>query len=271
MSFFVIENKKTIKTDAMHEFAVFTKKNYPSIFGILSLKKSRVLPPDLVPKKDEPRKIFIALGNSQFSREKTKIPNNYKMVERTNEMYGDEWVLSYFLNKYFFPEEIKELNVKGTELHNWINMYKNYWLTICDIKYLPINKKIKIIMLDRNVYDTTYKMKKGNLYTPSYFFKLHTATYWKTNIDTLEGKIKYKWQKQEEDPLDFSFHIEYQQNNWYPMTDGFLPEKDYQCIFTLLHKKIHWRDFPLSTHVGFRGPMILWSDLKFLHKKIYIL
>jgi len=270
MSFFVLENKKAIK-EAKKEFVVFKKNNNPPIFGILSLQKSKVLPQDLLPEKDEPRKIFIALGNSKFSREKTKIQNNYKMVERTNEMYGDDWLLSYFLNKYFFPEEIKKLNAKGSELNDWINFYKNYWFTICDIKYLPINKKIKIIMLDRNVYDNKDKMKKGSLYTPSYFFKLNTATYWKTNNDTLEGKIKYKWQKEEEDPLDFSFHIEYKKNNWYPMTDGFLPEKDNQYMFKLLNKKKHWRDFPVSTHIGFRGPVILWSDLKFLHKKIYIL
>jgi len=271
MSYFVIPNNSKIKTDAANEFVVFKINNHSPIFGILSLAHSKVLPPDLLPKTDEPKEIFLALGNSRFSKEKTKIPNNYKMVKRTNEMYSNDWVLSYYLNKYFFPQEIKELNKNGMELNDWINMYNNYWLTICDVKYLPINKKIKIIMLDRNVYDTKNTMKKGKLYTPSYFLKLNTATYWKTDSDTLEGKIKYKWQKEEEEPLDFSFHVEYKKNNWYPLTDGFLPEKDNQHIFTLLNKKKHWRDFPVSTHIGCRGPIILWSDLKFLHKKIYIL
>ena len=43
--------------------------------------------------------------------------------------------------------------------------------------------------------------------------------------------------------------------NWYPIFDG-----------QLLKGKKHWSKLPKKTHVGLKGPMILWTDLKKLPK-----
>lgn len=50
----------------------------------------------------------------------------------------------------------------------------------------------------------------------------------------------------------FTFDIEYKKDNWYPLVNGYLPEKDSQK---------HWSEFPKNTHIGARGPMIKWKDL----------
>ena len=125
---------------------------------------------------------------------------------------------------------------KGLELSKWIHHYENKWLTIKDVEKFPLNKKIKLLMLDRNIYDTTDSFPQGKLYSPTTFFKKCYALYWKTSENNLSGKIKYAWQKEEDEPYDFEFHVEYKKNNWYPFTNGILPAKDNQGIFTLLNK-----------------------------------
>jgi hypothetical protein len=49
-----------------------------------------------------------------------------------------------------------------------------------------------------------------------------------------------------------------------------LPKKDKQNIFTLLNKNMNISDFPVDTHIGYRGPIIFWKEIKEL-KKVYIL
>jgi len=86
-----------------------------------------------------------------------------------------------------------------------------------------------------------------------------------TNIN-LQGKIKYKWQKTNEVPFDIEFDIEYKKDNWYPFIDGILPATDPQGFFELLRKDKSWDEFPKKSHIGFRGPMILWKYVKKLPK-----
>ena len=152
------------------------------------------------------------------------------------------------------------------ELSKWIHHYENKWLTIQEVKDLPLNKKIKLLILDRNIYDTTDSFKQGKLYSPTTFFKKNYAWYWKTDDTNLSGKIKYAWQKENDEPYDFEFHVEYKKNNWYPFTNGILPAKDNQGIFTLLNKDKHIKDFSEKTHLGYRGPIILWDKIKNLDK-----
>jgi hypothetical protein len=152
------------------------------------------------------------------------------------------------------------------ELSKWIHHYENKWLTIQEVQNFPLNQKIKLLILDRNIYDTTDSFKQGKLYSPTTFFKKNYAWYWKTDDTNLSGKIKYAWQKVNDEPYDFEFHVEYKINNWYPFKNGILPAKDNQGIFTLLNKDKHIKDFSGKTHLGYRGPIILWDKIKDLDK-----
>jgi len=59
------------------------------------------------------------------------------------------------------------------------------------------------------------------------------------------------------------FELEYMKDNWYPLINGKIPAKDEQGIMKFPNKKPKsWTEYPETTHVGWRGPMILWSDVK---------
>jgi hypothetical protein len=90
------------------------------------------------------------------------------------------------------------------------------------------------------------------------------------NLDGLNGKIKHKWQNNTEEAFDFEFEIEYKKNNWFPLINGILPAEDEQGFSELLGVEKSWSEFPKNTHIGWRGPFILWDDLKKLDK-VYII
>jgi len=155
-------------------------------------------------------------------------------------------------------------------MEKWIEKSKKYWITIKDIEKLKPNTKIKLLVLDRNVYDCKDKFKRGQLYIPEKFMTDNSAVYWKNNVASLKGYIIHKWQEKEDDivPFDIEFDIQYDKKNWYPLTNGILPAEDEQGYFKLLGVAKSWSEFPKATHIGWRGLMILWSNLTKL-KKIY--
>jgi len=266
MNFFIVKNKKK----ALEEFVVYQKrtKNHViiiqgTICGFLALKSSKVIPKELNDKDDKDY-IFEALGNSTFSKEKIKIPAGYKKINM-----NAEWILKVYLQKYISPEKIEILNQNGSEINSWIQKNRKYWLTIKDIENLKVNKKIKLLVLDRNIYDCKDKFIRGKLYKPENFFIENSAIYWKNNVVNLDGSIYYKWQNNQK-PYEFEFEIEYKKNNWYPLKNGILPATDEQGFSELLGEDMSWSEFPKKTHIGWRGPMILWENLKKL-EKVYIL
>jgi hypothetical protein len=273
MNFFVIKNKKL----ANEEFVIYQKRTkdhviiiHGSISGFIAKKSSKVIPKELLPEKDENNYIFEALGNSTFSREKKLIPEGYKKIRRTDKTFNLKWALSYYLQPYISPEKIALLNQEGYELEKWMQQYRKYWITIKDIEKLKPNKKIKLLVLDRNVWDDKNKFKKGKLYKPENFFVDNSAVYFKNNMASLNGKIKHQWQNNNEEPYNFEFEIEYKKNNWYPLTNGILPAEDEQGFSELLGEDKSWSEFSKNTHIGWRGPMILWDDLKKL-KKVWLM
>jgi len=264
--FFTITNSKEVIEDIMVYKKETKKGNFVFENIIVGLpSSSKYVPLELQVKLDV---IYEGLTNSKFSREPTKISKGYKKIT-----VNKEWILSVYLNSYISPEKIQKkiqkLNKGGLELGEWIEHYRDKWLTIKDVKELPLNKKVKLLLLDRNIYDDKDHIKEAKLYTPFFFFKKNVALYWKTNNNNLMGKIKYKWQKETDEPYDFEFHIEYDKNKWYPLTNGLLPAKDDQNITKLLDKETHITEFSEDTHLGYRGPIMFWDEIKDLDK-VYI-
>jgi hypothetical protein len=275
MDIFIVKNKLL----ANEEFVVYQKIKKENnmmfiegtICGLLLNKSSKVIPKKLLENEESNNKyIFLALKHSTFSSKKTLIPDDYKKMKRTNNKFSSEWVHKYYLQPYISPEKIIKLNEQGYELSKWIEKNKKYYLTINDIIKLEPYKKIKLLVLDRNIYDDTDVFIEAKLYKPESFFIKNSAIFWKTT--DLQGKIYYKWQDEynNKEPYDFEFEIEYKKGNWYPLKNGILPAKDEQNMFQLLGKNKHYLEFPKTTHIGFRGPMILWNKLNKL-KKIYII
>ena len=62
----------------------------------------------------------------------------------------------------------------------------------------------------------------------------------------------------------------FKHQNWYPIENGILPANDKQKVYTLLTMDKHITDFSEDTHVGYRGPIIIWKEIKYLDK-VFIL
>ena len=264
MIFFIIKNPKEVINDIVIYKKETRKDNFifeNTIVGLPST--SKYIPLNL---QTSDNLFYKALTHSTFSIKPIKLSKSYKKVEEMNK----EWIKSFYLNPYISPEKIKKLSIKGLELETWIEYYKDNWLTIQYVKELPMNKKVKLLLLDRNIYDNKEHIKEAKLYTPSYFFNKNYAWYWKTNNDTLSGKIKYEWQKHSEEAYNFDFHVEYKENKWYPLTNGLLPGEDDQYMVELLNKETNVNDFSLDTHLGYRGPIIIWKEIKKFNK-VYLL
>jgi len=264
MNFFIVSKSKDVINDIVIYKKETKKGNFifeNTIVGLPS--SSKFVPTNLQSLQNV---IYKGLTHSKFSTEPTKLSKGYKQISDINK----EWISSYYLNPYISQEKIAKLNTKGLELTQWIEHYRNIWLTIDQVKDLPLGKKIKLLLLDRNIYDDKDHIKEAKVYSPTFFFKKNFAWYWKTDNSNLKGKIKYGWQQKKEEPYDFEFDIEYKEDNWYPLENGILPANDKQKIYTLLSTDKHITKFSTNTHVGYRGPIIIWKEIKYLDK-VYIL
>ena len=151
---------------------------------------------------------------------------------------------------------------------DWINLaYEKFALRISDIANLNPSDKLDLLILDRNVWDTTLqpKFNEPNIsHSPTDFFRENFGTYIR-NYD-LSGQLILH----QSDPfvMNFEFDIEYKDHYWYPLFDGYLPESDAQGIYGNFGfgKDMHWTEFDPTTRIGYRGPMILKSNLEMMPK-----
>jgi hypothetical protein len=256
MDFFVVKKPKEVLKDMVMYKKESKKGNLVQLEIIVGLPgNSEFVPLELQTKE---KVIYEGLTHSKFSTTPKTIPKGYK-VWNTNK----DHLLTSYLNKY-----IPEKEVNGLELQQWIQHYHDDWLTIKDVKEFPLNKKIKLLLLDRNIYDEKDVFVERKLYKPTTFFKKNYAWFWKTDNNNLKGKIIYEWQDKKEEPYDFEFDIEYEKNNWYPLTDGILQDKHKQKVVSV-HKNKHVSKFPENTPLGYRGPIIVWNKIKDMEKLYY--
>lgn len=206
---------------------------------------------------------------------------NYKKLDKKDVPKIIKNEISNYVCK--MNKKIEMLFKKGIPNSFYEHFIKKHWLTIGDIKKLKKGEEIKMLNFDRNIGDIIYNMiedkslKPLKLYDPKEFFKNGWVKYYH-NKDLL-GKILYAWQEEDDyknnseanKPMKFIFHIEYKTNNWYPLdSKGYLPAKSGDFGNILLDgKKKHWTKFPDNTHIGWRGPMVIWSKLDNLPKIFY--
>ena len=76
-----------------------------------------------------------------------------------------------------------------------------------------------------------------------------------------ESKIEWEFDKGE------GFHIQYAKDNWYPLINDYLPK--YGDIGPLLNIQTHWKEFDVNTPIGWRGPLIKWSNIEKIGKIWY--
>ena len=171
--------------------------------------------------------------------------------------------------------------------------YDKYALTIKDILTLKKGQQIKVLTMDRNVWDCLTDCATGESYKPTDLLRDNWAIY--IHDEDLRGKlISWEWcetNQEQIDPdqfkydlkspdFDFEFDIEYKKGFWYPLENGYLPQFDSQGLFQFSwphdlnregpdNQKQHWTTFPETTCVGWRGHCILWSKLEEMPDIVY--
>ena len=177
---------------------------------------------------------------------------------------------------------------ESLDLWKWIDYMRPYHLTINDITNLSSGDTIQLLCLDRNVCDlvatsdnesvTTIPVvdffKHGYQLTYRHRRDLEGTACW--NCDSDSDSSSYDSQYSDpgcknndktntnKNPIGrhFSFDIEYKKNCWYPLENGKLPIKDPQEFAKFNHNTIsYWKDYPETTRIGWRGPMINFKHL----------
>lgn len=130
-------------------------------------------------------------------------------------------------------------------------MKENY-LTIGDVKNFKCGDKEKFLCIDRNFYEFLYKNKGKREMSPADFFSnCYILKY--THINSVNGIGLWNFS-----PIErhFIFEINYKKSCWYPLNShGTLPNKDFEGC------KLSWNEYSDNTLLGWRGPMLRWSDV----------
>ena len=80
-----------------------------------------------------------------------------------------------------------------------------------------------------------------------------------THNRNLKGHIK--WLNFCSDEMDFEFHIEVLKNRWYPLINGKLPPFLNKIFKVDKNIETNLYNYDKNTNIGWRGPMLLWSDV----------
>jgi hypothetical protein len=136
------------------------------------------------------------------------------------------------------------------------------WLTIGDITSMAKDQTLRVLVLDRNVFDIACSPNvnaPNARHTATHFFRKNLATY--KHDGDLKGFII--WDSFEDGMYhEFEFHIMYKPGRWYPLKNGKLPEQESQGVFDFGQEGgKHFTKFDTNTPVGWRGPMIAWSEV----------
>ena len=162
------------------------------------------------------------------------------------------------------------------EVYGWIRDYRLYHLTIGDILKCSVGDELDVVIFDRNFEESGIwdKLHPDVEYDPTEFFKYnhHKLKY---NGD-MKWDIIFNWGKTFEHPIHLN--VEHLATRWTWVVlgeDGFvdiaerLPDDDKKTDNIRKSVRLHWNGFPSRTRIGWRGPIMLWEDLKNKRKVYY--
>ena len=153
------------------------------------------------------------------------------------------------------------------ELYKWINHYKEKLLTINTIKNWNINEIKDVVIFDRNFeeYFIWENTRKNENYTAEYFFqgnrcriKYNGNLTWDIEFDV--GTITH--------PVELDVTDLGTGWAWMPLNGEYMTintvVKDWKITDLPQNEQhnIHFTKFNDNTRIGWRGPIMLWSDVK---------
>lgn len=159
-----------------------------------------------------------------------------------------------------------------TELNysEWtVSAHTHFALTISDLMKLNPFDKLEVLILDRDVWPMVLQpeFNQPNVpHDPMDFFRENFGIY--IHHYDASGQLFIHNILMDK----FEFHIEYKPGYWYPLLNSYLPKSDIQNIYGDFGfgKEMHYKEFDPDTKIGYRGPMILKSNLKFMPKIYWV-
>ena len=158
--------------------------------------------------------------------------------------------------------------------YSYLDATVAHHLTIASIRALKPGQRLCLTLFDRNVWDVTLpNVKQNHAYSAvSFFSHSHTATY--RHCKGLSGSLEISWcdQRHEErqEWNDFEWDLEITPDRWFPLRRGRIqddPKFDYR-IPPMCKKS--WKEYSLSTRVGWRGPCVLTEELASMPYIFYV-
>ena len=151
--------------------------------------------------------------------------------------------------------------MKALKQEDWIQQIESKSLRIKDITELKAGTVLKLLVIDRNALERGVRDNTPNtVYEPEEFFKTSFAMY-KHDTD-LKGKILFGGDDGKFQDFEFDLYLSEAQC-WYPLKNQSIPAKDEQGYFDFnFGKPKYYSEFDKNTEVGWRGPMIMWEELK---------
>jgi len=204
--------------------------------------------------------LYECLGNCYFSKHmeltknvKKNLEKNYKKLSK-KELIDDDWIedITSFCKK---EKKIEILEKNGVPYNIWLSKCQNFYLKIEDIIKLKKGDKIKVLILDSDIYNFIIKKNKINKnYKPKDFFNENWAEI--TIDNNLQGLIKFQFQEEKERPYKFNFYVHYIKERWHSVSNGNIYIQDFNK-----RKIINWEKLDKKINVGFGGHIILWDNL----------
>jgi hypothetical protein len=141
-------------------------------------------------------------------------------------------------------------------MDKWLANMADKYVTIADILDLKLGQTVKFLCIDRNFGDSF----NGDMDAePKSLdcFEYNNILLYKYDKDLL-GLGRFENEDVEIDGYcEFPFDLNYRDGCWFPLDNkGFLPEHLADETDSL-----DYREYPKTTRIGFRGPMIKWTDV----------
>jgi hypothetical protein len=160
------------------------------------------------------------------------------------------------------------------KLYDWILIHKDKHLTIKDLSKMEIGKEYDVVIFDRNFDEPIWDGKEEfKLYTPEEMFEdSHHKIIYRGN---LEWDIVFCFGETFRHPVHLD--VSHLPTNWTWMA---IDNEHIEIKNEIIKEgaempfdrptKMHWEWFRDDTRIGWRGPIMLWEDLKDLPQVYYI-
>jgi hypothetical protein len=138
------------------------------------------------------------------------------------------------------------MSTRKLDLFHWLDLpeVNSQCLTVADIARLKPGDRLQTVVLDRNISDTVSLTVRANrMYKPKKALWNARGTY--VHKEGLTGTMILEYQNKKIVLDPFVFEVEYKPRHWAPLK--------------LFKKK--WDQWPATTHLGFRGPILKWRAL----------